>query len=123
MEGSPVYDYRFRFSGGVSDEQGNYVPDPPHVFITKDGNELLEVFEEPLPIEGTPILSDKGCGNPGHWRLGPEASHILEALRNYELVQARMKSLTRQLDAARNAVRRQHWDREDYVPYPDDERD
>ena len=69
-----MYDIEFKFDGGIRDEQGNYVPDPPHVYITKDGCQYLEVFEDPTPAEDPPNENTE-------WTAGPFAQSILELLQ------------------------------------------
>jgi hypothetical protein len=117
------YDYRFDFDGGVTDEQGNYVPDPPNVYIVKDGFDFLKVYEEAEEIEGTPILDEKGHANHAHWKLGPEATEVLNALKSVKSLKMKNALMASQLQAQYDARRRRYQDEHDYLPYAEDDRD
>lgn len=117
------YEYRFDFDGGIRDDAGNYIPDPPHVYITKDGSDFLEVFEDPLEVEGTPLVDEEGHANEDHWKLGPGAIEVLDALRSVNGLRTRVRSLSQQIEAQATIRRRQYRDDHDYLPYAEDDRD
>lgn len=117
------YDYRFDFDGGITDGDGNFIPDPPHVYITKDGSDFLEVYEDPLEVAGTPLVDEDGLANHDHWKLGPGATMVLDAIHSVEGLRARVRTLSQQIVAQAEAKRRQYRDEQDYLPYAEDDRD
>ena len=71
---SKYYDIRFDFDGGIRDDDGNYIPDPPHVYITENGSDVIEVLEDPTPFEDPP-------NDDTNWEAGPLAQKLLRLLR------------------------------------------
>ena len=71
-----MYGYRFDYDGGIDDDEGDFVSDPPHIYITApDGSDFLEVFLDPTATVAKPDSDDF------HWSA-PSAVVALVALLN-----------------------------------------
>lgn len=72
------YKIHLDFVGGITDDNGNYTPDPPNVFIWQDDEgDVLEVLEEPILINPSPTDNEEN-----DWEPGPFAKKLLALLND-----------------------------------------
>ncbi len=78
------YEWRFDFDGGV-EEDGHFIASSPHIYIVdQDGDDWLEVIEEPIPLVEYPDMKDED------WQI-PESVQKLLNLLNKSLEEEQVK--------------------------------
>lgn len=73
-----MYEIEFDFDGGVH-EDGQFIADPPHVYIVdqEDSGSTVEVLEDPTPTVEFPDTLEE------HWKPGPFAEKLLRMMNEH----------------------------------------
>lgn len=73
------FSFRYDYTGGVDDESGKFISDPPRiVIVSADGYDVGELHYSPTPTVEYPDAEDT------HWKMPEEVYNILRLLNGIQ---------------------------------------